>query len=132
MAEGIAVGCQVSAFFATTSRSEGLPDEESRTRHAPSERALVDFGVINSLSISGRGRWQAQVQRQMTGPGADDSIYVTARRIAPGPRVLIKSSRWASRTKSEPANPRALIDTLSNRSRLRGTTIIHRRVRSIL
>ncbi len=39
----LAVDCQVSTFFATAARPEGLPDEESRTRHVPSERAL--FGL---------------------------------------------------------------------------------------
>ena len=40
IADGVAERCQVSAFFATTARAGGLPGEENRTRHAPSERAL--------------------------------------------------------------------------------------------
>ncbi len=48
VAEGVAVGCQVSAFFATTSRAGVLPDEESRTRHAPSEKALADLHAGSS------------------------------------------------------------------------------------
>ena len=43
VADGVAERCQVSAFFATTAWPEGLPDEESRTRHAPSERSLLAF-----------------------------------------------------------------------------------------
>ncbi|RLE22484.1 MAG: hypothetical protein DRJ65_13750 [Acidobacteria bacterium] len=46
IADGVAERCQVSAFFATTARVGGLPGEESRTRHAPSEvfGALVRRG----------------------------------------------------------------------------------------
>ncbi len=40
----LAERCQVSAFFSMAAQSGGLPDEESRTRHAPSERALVNSG----------------------------------------------------------------------------------------
>ncbi len=43
IAGGAAVGCPVSAFIATANRSGGLPDEESRTRHAPSERGALGF-----------------------------------------------------------------------------------------
>ena len=35
VAEALAVGCPVSAFIATAEYSGVLPDEESRTRHAP-------------------------------------------------------------------------------------------------
>jgi hypothetical protein len=38
--EALAVGCPVSAFIATADESGVLPDEESRTRHAPSERGF--------------------------------------------------------------------------------------------
>ena len=41
VAEGIAVGCQVSAFFKTTYHPGVLPGEESRTRHAPSGRGAL-------------------------------------------------------------------------------------------
>jgi len=43
IAEALPVDCPVSAFFAAVSWSEGLPGEESRTRHFPSERGALDF-----------------------------------------------------------------------------------------
>jgi len=45
VAEATAERCQVSTFFASTARLGGLPGEESRTRHAPSEigQSKVDF-----------------------------------------------------------------------------------------
>ena len=36
------MGCPVSAFIATSEQSGVLPDEESRARHAPSERGGPD------------------------------------------------------------------------------------------
>jgi len=36
IADGVAVDCQVSAFFAPSEWPKGLPGEESRTRHVPS------------------------------------------------------------------------------------------------
>ncbi|RLE35401.1 MAG: hypothetical protein DRJ61_03410 [Acidobacteria bacterium] len=44
IANGFAERCQVSAFFAATAQMGGLPGEESRTRHAPSERCVL--GVL--------------------------------------------------------------------------------------
>jgi hypothetical protein len=38
--------CPVSIFFATSCWSGSLPGEESRTRHVPFERALLDSGVV--------------------------------------------------------------------------------------
>jgi len=37
LANGVAERCQVPAFFVATAQLGGLPGEESRTRHAPSE-----------------------------------------------------------------------------------------------
>jgi len=48
------VDCQVSTFFATAARPEGLPDEESRTRHVPSEGALSGLNVgVSPVFLSG-------------------------------------------------------------------------------
>ncbi len=41
VAEAFAVDCQVSTFFATAAQPAVLPDEESRTRHVPSERCSL-------------------------------------------------------------------------------------------
>ena len=41
IADGVAERCQVSAFFVPTAQGLRLPDEESRTRHAPSERGAL-------------------------------------------------------------------------------------------
>ena len=51
IARALAERCQVSAFFATTARAGRLPGEENRTRHAPSERAVLDFEAIVDLVL---------------------------------------------------------------------------------
>ncbi len=48
-AEGAAVDCPVSAFFVAASWSEGLPGEESCTRHVPSE--------VSGVLVRRRGCW---------------------------------------------------------------------------
>ena len=51
--ETLAVGCPVSAFIEMVDESEVLPDEESRTRHAPSE-------VLGALEFVRRHRlWRS-------------------------------------------------------------------------
>ena len=59
IAGGVAERCQVSAFSVTTAGAKGLPDEESRTRHAPSKTHPFpsDFTLLPShLAGSPQGR----------------------------------------------------------------------------
>ncbi|RLE27577.1 MAG: hypothetical protein DRJ65_02365 [Acidobacteria bacterium] len=42
IAEGAAVDCPVSTFSVSTARLGGLPGEEIRTRHVPSERVPTE------------------------------------------------------------------------------------------
>ncbi|RLE18852.1 MAG: hypothetical protein DRJ65_20905 [Acidobacteria bacterium] len=58
IADRAAVGCPVSPFFASTAQLRVLPDEESRTRHVPSEKALLDFGLVVSVRFRGENRFQ--------------------------------------------------------------------------
>ena len=54
IANGVAERCQVSAFFAATAQLGGLPGEESRTRHAPSERDALGIQVGQPVQRLGR------------------------------------------------------------------------------
>ena len=54
-AEGVAVDCQVSTFFAASTWSVWLPGEESRTRHVPVRRFLALAGLFGCVGFSEAG-----------------------------------------------------------------------------
>ncbi len=84
IADAAPADCQVSAFFATTAPAGGLPDEECRTRHVPSERALSGFHAgAGSLLVAKLPLFltrQPETSFLLTGPKGPMQFV---RRIAP-------------------------------------------------